>query len=263
MLLIDTHAHLYSKQYSSDREEMLQRAIAADVKYIFLPAIDSKSHTNLLALEAAHPETCFAMMGLHPCSVEANFEEELTLVKSYLDKRHFCAVGEIGLDYYHSLDFVPQQKIAFRTQIGWARDLNVPIDIHARDSVDDILAILKEEKTDERVRGIFHCFTGDARQAQEAIELGFALGIGGVLTYKNSGMDAIFKDIPLEHLILETDAPYLTPVPFRGKRNESAYIYHIAQRLAEVKNVSLKEIADATSYNALKIFGKEALWTGN
>jgi TatD DNase family protein len=210
----------------------------------------------MLELEAKYPERCFAMMGLHPCSVEADYKLFLTEIEKQLFARKFVAVGEIGLDYYWSKEFVEQQKDAFRMQCRWAIELDLPIIIHARESLDDLIQIVKEEKKDERLRGIFHCFGGSIEQAQKIIQLGFWMGIGGVLTYKKSGLDEIVKDIPLEWLVLETDAPYLTPVPHRGKRNESAYLRFVAEKLAEVKGISLEELATITTENTLRIFSK-------
>ena len=223
MKLIDTHTHLYAKQFNSDRDAMIQRAVEQGVEQFFLPNIDRESIEGMLALEAAYPERCFAMMGLHPCSVKDNYEEELAIVRHWLDRRKFCAVGEIGIDLYWDKTFFEQQKQAFLTQIEWAMEFDIPIVIHSRESTDIIIDILTEVKED-RLRGIFHCFGGTEEQARRIIKLGFFLGIGGVLTYKNSGLGDALKDISLEHIVLETDSPYLAPVPYRGKRNESAYV---------------------------------------
>jgi TatD DNase family protein len=195
-------------------------------------------------------------MGLHPCSVEADYKSVLSEIEKQLYARKFVAVGEIGLDYYWSKEFVAQQKDAFRIQCRWAIELDIPIIIHARESMDDLIQIVAEEQKDERLRGIFHCFGGSLEQAQQIIDLGFWMGIGGVLTYKKSGLDEIVKDIPLEWLVLETDAPYLTPVPHRGKRNESAYVRFVAEKLAEAKGLTLEELATATTTNAERIFNR-------
>ena len=256
MILVDTHAHLYTEQFDKDREEMLQRAKANHIQKIFLPNIDSSSIESMLALEVNYPNTCYAMMGLHPCSVKENFEEELQLVKSWLDKRTFCAIGEIGLDLYWDKTFFEQQKEAFRRQIQWAKELNIPIVIHSRNSTQEVIAILKEEKS-EKLRGIFHCFGGSVAEAQSIMDLGFYLGIGGVLTFKNAGLDKTMEVLSLDRIVLETDAPYLSPAPFRGKRNESAYIHQIGERLASIKEKSLKEIAAITTRNAQMIFGEK------
>ncbi len=255
MQWIDTHAHLYATEFDEDRAEMLARTKAAGVSRVYLPAIDSSSHTAMLALEAAHPEYCVAMMGLHPCYVKDNVEEELTIVEQHLKSRSFVAIGEIGLDLYWDKTFFEQQKMAFRQQMRWAIDLDIPIVIHTREAMEETIALVQEEKTD-KLRGIFHCFSGTLLDAQAIIDLGFMLGIGGVVTYKKSGMDAIVQDIDLQHIVLETDAPYLTPTPFRGKRNESSYIPYIAQRIAEVKGISMDELALQTSENALRLFEK-------
>jgi len=257
MTLVDTHAHLYVSKFKNDRAETVQRAFDNDIKYLFLPNIDRASIPDMLELEANYPDQCFAMMGLHPCSVGENYKKDLMLMEKWLEKRHFCAVGEIGLDYYWSRDFVKEQKDAFRIQCRWAKERDIPIVIHARDSIDDLIEIVAEEKTDN-FRGIFHCFGGTLEQANRIKDLGFLMGIGGVLTYKKSGLSEVVKDIDLQHLVLETDAPYLTPVPHRGKRNESSYIKIIAEALAKAKGVSLEEVAAATTKNALAIFGVEA-----
>jgi TatD DNase family protein len=255
-MLIDTHAHLYAKEFDFDRDAMIARAISQGIEKFYLPNVDLESIPRMLELEAKYPERCFAMMGLHPCSVEADYKLFLTEIEKQLFARKFVAVGEIGLDYYWSKEFVEQQKDAFRMQCRWAIELDLPIIIHARESLDDLIQIVKEEKKDERLRGIFHCFGGSIEQAQKIIQLGFWMGIGGVLTYKKSGLDEIVKDIPLEWLVLETDAPYLTPVPHRGKRNESAYLRFVAEKLAEVKGISLEELATITTENTLRIFSK-------
>ena len=255
MKWIDTHAHLYATEFDEDRAEMLARSKAAGVQRVYLPAIDSSSHGAMLQLEAEHPEYCVAMMGLHPCYVKDNVAEELAIVEQYLKERTFVAIGEIGLDLYWDKTFFEQQKMAFRQQIRWAIDLDIPIVIHTREAMAETIALVREEKTD-KLRGIFHCFSGTLSDAQEIIDLGFLLGIGGVVTYKKSGMDAIVQNIDIQHLVLETDAPYLSPTPFRGKRNESSYIPYIAQRIADVKEISLDELAAQTSENALKMFEK-------
>lgn len=255
-MLIDTHAHLYAKQFDDDRESMLERAKASGVERFYLPNIDSNSIEGMLELEAKHPDTCFPMMGLHPCSVKENYEEELAIVKEWLFKRPFCAVGEIGIDLYWDKTTLPQQIIAFRQQIGWAKELDLPIIIHARDSTEEILEVLETEKSDN-LRGIFHCFGGTIEQANRIIDLGFYLGIGGVLTFKKSGLDKTMQEIDLKHVVLETDAPYLAPTPYRGKRNESAYVRLVAEKLAGVKNIPFTEVAAITSANAKKIFEKK------
>ena len=252
--LVDTHAHLYTEQFDADRDEMMARAIEVGIQYFFLPNIDLDSIDNMLALEQQYPNQCFPMMGLHPCSVGADYKKVLSTIENWLQKRHFCAVGEIGLDYYWSREFVAEQKDAFRIQCRWAKELDVPIVIHARDSIDDLIEIVGEEKTDN-FKGIFHCFGGTIEQAQQIIDLGFLMGLGGVLTFKKANLGAVIEQVDLQHLVLETDAPYLAPAPFRGKWNESAHIQVIAQKLAEVKGTTIDEIAQITSNNALKLFG--------
>lgn len=257
MLLVDTHAHLYADQFNEDRNAMIQRAFDAGVQHLFLPNIDEASIEGMLALEAAYPDHCYAMMGLHPCSVGADYKAVLSRMEAWLERRPFCAVGEIGLDYYWSKEFVAEQKDAFRVQSRWAKDLDVPIVIHARDSLDDLIQLVEEEKTDN-FRGVFHCFGGSLEQAQKIIDLGFMLGLGGVLTFKKANLGAVIEHIDLKHLVLETDAPYLAPTPYRGKRNESAYVALVAEKLAEVQGCSVEEIAAATSANALKLFSIKA-----
>lgn len=256
MILVDTHAHLYTSQFDEDREAMIQRAFDNDIKRIYLPNIDSTSIESMLEVEAAYPENCFAMMGLHPCSVKGNYKKELAIVEEWLKKRPFCAIGEIGIDLYWDNTFFEQQKDAFRTQINWAKERDLPIIIHSREATDIIIDILQEEK-DDHLQGIFHCFGGNVEQANAIIDLGFYLGIGGVLTFKRSGLDKTLASISLENIVLETDSPYLAPTPFRGKRNESSYIRQIAERLASIKETSIKEVADQTTANALKIFGHQ------
>jgi TatD DNase family protein len=255
IMFIDTHAHLYASQFDNDRTAMIERAIANGVEQFFLPNIDLESIEPMLALEAQFPERCHTMMGLHPCSVDADYKKVLTTIEKWLQERPFCAVGEIGLDYYWSKEFVKEQKDAFRIQCRWAKELDVPIVIHARDSIDDLIEIVRAEKTDN-FRGIFNCFGGSAAQAEQIIELGFLMGLGGVLTFKKARLDEVVAPIDLKHFVLETDAPYLSPTPYRGKRNESAYIPIIAQKLADAKGLPVETIAAATTENALALFDK-------
>jgi TatD DNase family protein len=254
-MLIDTHTHLYLEQFDEDRPEMIQRAIEKGITHFYMPSIDSNHIESMFQLEAQFPSNCFAMMGLHPCSVKENVEEELAIVEKYLSERKFIAVGEIGLDYYWDTTFVPQQKVAFVQQMEWAKHYKIPISIHCRESMDDAIELVSKTKTSD-LNGVFHCFGGTIEQANKIIELGFYLGIGGVLTYKKSGLDEVLKNIDLQHIVLETDAPYLSPVPYRGKRNESAYIYEIAKKLAEVKDVDISEVAARTTENAKKVFNQ-------
>jgi len=254
MQLIDTHAHLYSKQFDGDRAAVMQRAREAGLGKVLLPAIDATSHEAMLKLEEENPGFCLPMMGLHPCSVNGDYERELKIVEDYLAARSFVGVGEIGLDFYWDLTFKEQQLKAFHQQIEWALHYDLPIAIHSRNANDECIQVVREHQKG-KLKGVFHCFSGTVEQARQMIELGFYLGIGGVLTFKNGGLDKVVGEIDISHLVLETDAPYLSPVPFRGKRNESSYITHVAQRLADLKQTSLEQIVDATSRNAQNLFG--------
>jgi TatD DNase family protein len=253
---IDTHTHLYAEEFKDDRKAVIEKAIHNGVSKLFLPNIDIHSIQPMLDLCWDFPENCFPMMGLHPCSVDVHVEAHLFQIQKWFKKRKFYAVGEIGLDYYWSTEFKDQQIKAFRLQIQWAIQMDLPIVVHSRNSNEDVIAILKEMKH-PKLRGIFHCFGGNAAQAKEVVELGFLLGIGGVITFKNGGLDKAIEDIDLRHLVLETDSPYLAPVPHRGKRNESLYILDVAKKLAEVKKVGLAQIAKITTENANMIFGIE------
>ena len=253
---IDTHAHLYSRKFDTDRDDMIRRAIKAGVTGMFLPNIDTGSIDGMLALEAAFPENCFAMMGLHPCSVQPDtYEQELAVVEKQLAARRWAGVGESGIDLYWDKTTLEIQKIAFAQQIEWAKDLDLPIIIHARVSNQECLEVVRAGQ-DGRLRGIFHCFSGTLEEAKEMIDLGFMLGIGGTLSYPKSELPEVLREVPLEHIVLETDAPYLPPVPYRGKRNESAYVPVIAEMLSEVKVLPLAQIARVTTANALRMFGR-------
>lgn len=253
-MVIDTHTHLYSEQFDEDRTAMIQRAIAAGVERMYMPNIDLNSIEGMHALEKQFPENCFAMMGLHPCSVDANWELVLAKMKLFLEKRPYVAVGEIGIDLYWDKTFVEEQKEAFRTQINWAKELQIPIVIHARDSFPEIYEVLDQEN-DDRLKGIFHCFTGNERDVEKILNYrGFSFGIGGVVTYKKSDLPETLKHIPLEKLLLETDAPYLAPTPFRGKRNESAYVIHTAEKVAEILDLPLNQLKEITTQNAMGLF---------
>ena len=253
MQIIDTHTHLYLEEFQADIEAVIGRARAEGVARFYLPNVDGSSISDLLNLEEKYPD-CIAMMGLHPCYVKENVADELKLMEEWLRKRPFAAVGEIGLDYYWDKTFVAQQKDAFRKQINWALQLNLPIVIHSRDSMQDCIDIVREHQ-DGDLRGIFHCFDGTLDEAKQIMDLGFLMGIGGVVTYKKSGLADILPSIPLEYLVLETDAPYLTPVPFRGKRNEPSYLKYVAAKMAEAMDVPVEEIAMQTTLNAEKLFG--------
>ncbi len=254
MKLIDTHCHLYLDEFKPDINEVLEIAAKNGVTKFYLPAIDSALHDDMLALEAAHPNECFSMMGLHPCSVKENYKEELQLVEHWLNKRKFAAIGEIGLDFYWDKTFQEQQYESFQIQMQWALERSMPIVIHTRNAMQETIDAVKPF-ADKGLRGIFHCFGGTIENANEIIEMQFLLGIGGVLTYKKSGLDVVLKQIPLKHIVLETDAPYLTPVPYRGKRNESSYLRFIAAKIAAIKNIAIEEVAAITTANAEKIFG--------
>lgn len=253
MKLIDTHAHLYSQKFDGDRDEVMKRAFDEGVEKIFLPNVDSESIDVMFALEKAYPNKVHALMGLHPCSVQENYEAELKIVEMWLGERTYKAVGEIGIDLYWNKSTFEIQKIAFRRQISWAKELNIPIIIHARESLDEIIQIIREEK-DERLTGIFHCFTGTEGHARQIMDLEFYMGLGGVLTFKKSGLDKVVSEIPMDYLVLETDAPYLSPTPKRGKRNESSYIKYVAEKLATVKRLSIEEVARITTKNAYTVF---------
>lgn len=254
-MYFDTHTHLYSEEFNDDRSAMIERALNAGVSRFYLPNVDSESIEGMLMLEQQYPGVCFPMMGLHPCSVKENYHEELEIVKSWLVKKTFCAIGEIGMDLYWDKTFVTQQEIAFREQIDLALHYNYPIIIHCRDAFNEIFSVLDSYKI--LPKGIFHCFSGNHEQAEKILSYQtFKLGIGGVLTFKNSGLDKVVEGIDLKHLVLETDAPYLAPAPHRGKRNESAYLTLVAKKLAELKNCSEETISNITSQNAISIFEK-------
>lgn len=261
-MLIDTHTHLYSKKFQEDREAVLQRAKEAGVELTLLPAVDSESHEAMLQLEADHPDYCLAMIGLHPVSVKANYEEELALVESELKRREWVAIGEIGMDLYWDKTFIAEQEDAFLRQCRWAVEYDLPIAIHARDSIDELLELIRQFN-DERLRGVFHCFTGNWAQAEEAIRLGFYLGIGGVATFKNGGLEEVLLKTPKNRILLETDAPYLAPVPKRGKRNETAYVKFVAEKLSDVWNVSFEHVARLTSENARQLFDLDRFMEDN
>jgi TatD DNase family protein len=255
MKLIDTHCHLYNKEFDRDREEMIQRADLEGVERFYLPMVDSASRAALLDLEARYPGRCLGMTGLHPTSVKEDYCAELRIVEEDLARRPWAAVGEIGLDFYWDRTFEPQQFEAFHLQIEWAIQYRLPIVIHSRDSMKESIGVVRQHVA-QGVRGVFHCFGGSLEDAREILDLGFYLGIGGVLTYKNSGLPDVLREIPMDSIVLETDAPYLAPVPYRGKRNEPAYLHYVVERLAEVKSVSVEDVAAVTTANAEKLFGR-------
>ncbi|MCF6347499.1 MAG: TatD family hydrolase [Flavobacteriaceae bacterium] len=254
MIITDTHTHLYSEQFDEDRNEMIQRALDNGISRFFIPAINSSYTEAMLNLEKDFPTHVFLMMGLHPTSVKENYLDELSLVKEWIDKRKFYAVGEIGIDLYWDKTFLQQQQDAFKQQIEWAKEKNLPIVIHCREAFNEIFEVLEGVK-DDKLRGIFHCFTGTLDQAKRAIDFNMKLGIGGVVTFKNGGLDKFLNEIPLEHIVLETDSPYLAPTPYRGKRNESSYIINVLDKLVDIYNLTPQEIAHITTNNSKKVFG--------
>ena len=253
-MITDTHTHLYSAEFDEDRAAMIKRAKDAGVSRFFIPAIDSTYTNRMLTLEKRNPNDVFLMMGLHPTSVKENYLEELAHVKEWIDKKNFYAIGEIGIDLCWDSTFIKQQQEAFRTQIKWAKEKKIPIVIHCRDAFNEVFEVLESEK-ENTLRGIFHCFTGTLAQAKQAISYNMKLGIGGVATFKNGKIDKFLNEIDLTHIVLETDAPYLAPKPFRGKRNESAYITNVIDKLVDIYQVSYQEIVAITTQNSKDVFG--------
>ena len=254
MILTDTHTHLYSEAFEEDRDEVIQRAIGKGVERFFIPAIDSTYTKSMLELERSFPENIFLMTGLHPTHVKENYREELSHVEEMLAKKKFFAVGETGIDLYWDRTFLKEQQIAFRHQIELAKRYKLPIVIHGRDSFDEIFEILEEEQGTD-LFGIFHCFTGNLEQARQAISYNLKLGIGGVVTFKNGKIDTFLDQINIKHIVLETDSPYLAPMPYRGKRNESSYLVEILEKLSQIYNLKKDEIAEITTTNSREIFG--------
>ncbi len=253
MVLTDTHAHLYTEAFDEDRDEMIRRAIDAGIERFFIPAIDSTYTQAMLELEAAYPENMFLMTGLHPTHVKENYKEELEHVEEMLEKRSFFAIGEIGVDLYWDKSFLKQQQAAFKHQIRLAKRYGLPIVIHCRDAFDEVFEVLESERADN-LYGIFHCFTGNLEQARRAISYNMKLGIGGVATFKNGKIDQFLNQIDIQHIVLETDSPYLAPTPYRGKRNESAYLIKVQEKLADIYGKSLEDIATITTENSKAIF---------
>jgi TatD DNase family protein len=250
---VDTHAHIYADDFNADRADMLRRCSEEGVKRIYMPNVDHTSIDKMMELESRSDGQCIATMGLHPCSVKKDFQRELYLVEEWLSKRKFAAVGEIGTDLYWDKTLWEQQQEAFTIQVNWAKKYQLPIIIHCRESIDQTIELV-ENLRDEKLTGIFHCFSGNAAQAKRITSMGFLLGIGGVSTFKNGGLDKVLPETELRHLVLETDSPYLAPVPHRGKRNEPAYIPLIAKRIAEIKAVSVDEVKKQTTANAVALF---------
>lgn len=254
MLLIDTHIHLYAEEFEEDRRLVIDNALTAGVAHLMLPNIDSTSIEGMMSLARQYPDVCYPMMGLHPCYVKENYKQELKIVEKKLLSGEFYGVGEIGMDKYWDLSFIIEQEKALRIQLEFADQLQLPVALHTRNCTGDVLAIIESMQL-KNLTGIFHCFGGTKEEAQRVIDLGLYLGIGGVVTFKNGGLDQILPNIDLKHLVLETDGPYLAPVPFRGKRNQPAYLKHIAEKISAIKKCSLQEVADITSMNARNLFG--------
>lgn len=253
MILVDSHAHLYLDQFDADRQQVIRHAIGQDVRYMILPNIDKDSIGPMMQLVNDFPENCFPMMGLHPTSVKDDYNVQLELLKEWLKKDKFYAIGEMGIDLYWDKTYFAQQQEAFRQQVDLALEYDLPLVIHSRNSFDEIFQLL-DEVYKPGLRGVFHCFNGNLEQAEHIIKMGFLLGIGGVLTYKNSGLAEVTEKISPEHMLLETDAPFLAPVPFRGKRNESAFLVEVARKLGEIKGMQLEEVAEITTRNAVELF---------
>jgi TatD DNase family protein len=253
-MLIDTHSHIYSTEFIHDRDEIIQRAYSNDVRKIILPNIDSSSVKNMLDMVDTYPHICIPLMGLHPTSVNQDYLEELQVVEYWLKKRKFYGIGEIGIDLFWETAFREEQIHAFRYQLNLAREYELPVVVHVRDSFNEVYNVL-QESSDKKLTGVFHSFTGTLEQAQMIIDLGFKIGVGGIVTFKKSGLDEVIGKIDPANLILETDAPYLTPVPFRGKRNESSYLVYIAQKIADLHQMTMGDIAKITTENSRKLFG--------
>lgn len=252
-MYIDSHTHLYLDAFSDDRDAMVKRALDAGITRMFLPNIDSSTTEHMFLMARDYPGQCFPMMGLHPTSVKENYEEELTAIKKQLDRPGVVAIGETGIDLYWDKTFIREQEIAFKTQIGWAKKMGLPLVIHARDSFKEIFRMMDEAGTDG-LSGVFHSFTGGTEELRTALSYGFKIGINGIVTFKNSDLWQIISEIPPDRLLLETDSPFLAPVPFRGRRNESAYLVHIARKVAEIYNLNIEEVGAITTRNALELF---------
>ncbi len=249
--LVETHAHIYLKEFANDLPEIIDRAKEAGVERIYMPNVDHTTIDDMLEVAGKYPGFCQPMMGLHPCSVTKGFEKDLYEVEDYLKKGGFVAVGEIGTDLYWDRTFWPEQQEAFKIQADLARQFKLPLIIHCRETIDETITLVKET---ESTNGVFHCFTGSKNQAKEIIDQGFKIGLGGVVTFKNGGLEPVMKEIDLKNIVLETDSPYLAPVPYRGKRNEPSYIKLVAERIAEVKDMEVKQVGEATTRNAYKLF---------
>ncbi|HTF81291.1 MAG TPA: TatD family hydrolase [Cytophagales bacterium] len=253
MEFIDSHAHIYQSELKATLEDVLFRSHSNNVSKVVMPNVDSSSIEDMLDCEARFPGVCYATIGLHPCYVKENYRDELNIVRGWLDKRDFCAIGEIGIDLYHDTTFAEAQEESFIQQVEWALEKDLPVIIHTRSAFYEAVRILKKLRH-QQFKGVFHCFGGSIQDAETVIKMGFKLGIGGTVTYKNSGLNEVLKEIDLSHLLVETDAPYLTPVPYRGKPNEPSYIPLVAQKIAEIKNITVDEVAKATTRNAKDLF---------
>jgi TatD DNase family protein len=253
MRFIDTHSHIYDTGFQEDMDAVMVAAKSVGIEKIYMPGIDSTCIDDMMGMETKYPGFCIPMMGLHPCYVKENYQEELAIVEGWLAKRKFAAIGEIGLDYYWDKTFAKEQQLVFEKQMQWGLDLGLPINIHTRNAMGETIEMVKPFAK-KGLKGIFHCFSGSKESAEQIVEMGFLLGLGGVLTYKNAGVAEAVVDIPMEFLVLETDAPYLPPVPYRGKRNEPAFMIEVAKKLAEIKNIPLHEVGEMTSGNAERIF---------
>lgn len=257
-MLIDTHCHLYLKEFEADIEAVIKRAVEMGVQKFYLPAIDSSTHTEMIALEERFDGKCIAMIGLHPCSVKENYEQELEIIETLLMQREFAAIGETGLDFYWDTSFKAAQYKALEKQIDLAILYNLPLVLHTRNALPQTIAVIKNF-SQTNLKGIFHCFGGSLIEAEQIISCNFLLGIGGVVTYKNSGLASVLPHIDIKNIVLETDAPYLSPVPYRGKRNESSYITEVVKKIAEIKGLTGKKVMEATTLNAEKLFGKNPI----
>ncbi|KGY10945.1 hydrolase TatD [Vibrio tubiashii] len=251
--MIDTHAHIYATEFDTDRDQVVQRALAQGIDKILLPNIDLDSIEPMLRTEAQYPDVCRSMMGLHPCYVDGNVKQSLEVIYSWFAKHNFVAVGEIGIDLYWDKTYKAEQEMAFITQLNWAKEMKLPVVIHTRDSIEETLALLRNEQ-DGSLSGVFHCFGGSVEEAKAINDLGFHLGLGGVSTFKNGGMDKVIPHLDMDYIILETDCPYLAPVPHRGKRNEPAYTSLVAQRVADLREMSIEQVDSLTTHNAKTLF---------
>lgn len=253
MKLTDTHTHLYYLFGTPELDLQIERCFANGIQQMLLPNVDSESIPKVLGTAASYPNACYPMMGLHPCDVKDNYQDELAIIEKAIDENKVYGIGEIGIDLHWDKTTLSFQQEAFRIQTTWAKELNLPVSIHCRNAFDELFELL-DEVQDGRLRGVLHCFTGNSQQAKRVINLGLTLGIGGIVTYKNAGLDAVVTDLDLQHIVLETDAPYLAPVPHRGKKNESSYLLYIAQKVADLQGIPVETVAETTTENARQLF---------